>query len=132
MNCSQCGHLLPGQARFCPSCGHKMVDDLTAPVEANANVERVPAKLSKFREIGRLLIFGLVWASFLSEAFMLVVFAMSARKLLVPLVLGFSFLGGTLLAMHTKRLGILWFFVGAIACFFIAAAVIPLFVALSK
>jgi hypothetical protein len=77
--------------------------------------------------IGRRFLFGLVWLLFLSQAFMVVAFASTAKKPPAPLVLAFSFLGGTLLAMHTKRFGILWFFLGAIASFIVAATLIAVF-----
>jgi hypothetical protein len=98
--------------------------DFPSNVEASASASPVPARASFSRMIGRHFLFGLVWVLFLSQAFMVVAFASTAKKPPTPLILAFSFLGGTLLAMHTKRFGILWFFVGAIASFFLAATLL--------
>lgn len=124
MNCAQCGHLLPDLARFCPSCGSG-ISNVPAGETGAAPVEATPhAAISPFiRWLG----IGFLWLIVISQAFMVVAFVTTGKKLPPALAISFALVCGGAAAVHVSKKRTLWFAIVSVAGFIVAAVLSAIF-----
>jgi len=131
MYCAACGGLLQENAQYCSSCGRAVSSEPAHAVAPNVD-ESVTTAQSAKRRISvskpiRWLGIGFLWLVVISQAFMVIAFITTGKKLPPPLLMSFALVCGGVTAVHVPSKRVLWFLIGAVASFFAAAILSTMF-----